>query len=115
MADLRQRHRRAPARSSAVRRRPSLPRPAPVQAPPDRHQQRRLARSQSYTDWPSEPQPASPGAGAGGQSLAGPWTGRQARSFGTFALLNLRSRVAGCLEIGNICAILFDEGVRRST
>ncbi|TLS39605.1 hypothetical protein FE633_46025 [Streptomyces montanus] len=43
---------------SAVRRRPSLPRLARV-GPPDRHQQRRLARLRIYTDRPSGPQSAS--------------------------------------------------------
>ncbi|QES27587.1 hypothetical protein DEJ47_15030 [Streptomyces venezuelae] len=36
--------------------------------------------------------------------------------YGTFALLILCLCVAGCLEIGNICAILFGaRGLRRST
>ncbi|MYW32218.1 hypothetical protein GT040_23840 [Streptomyces sp. SID2119] len=47
---------------SAVRRRPSVPRPARVRGPVDRHQQRRLFRIRIYTERPSDPQPV-PGDG----------------------------------------------------
>ncbi|AGJ55321.1 hypothetical protein F750_2845 [Streptomyces sp. PAMC 26508] len=51
-------HTNARAIRSAVRRRPSLPRPARFREPIDRHQQRRLVLPRIYTERPSVPQPA---------------------------------------------------------
>ncbi|MYR70331.1 hypothetical protein GTW44_03375 [Streptomyces sp. SID8360] len=47
-----------PVPHSAVRRRPSLPRPARDRGPIDRHQQRRLVLRRIYTERPGHPQPA---------------------------------------------------------
>ncbi|MYU42549.1 hypothetical protein GTY87_15395 [Streptomyces sp. SID7813] len=66
-----------PRTRSAVRRRPSLPRPARP-GPPDRHQQRRLAPSQATPRAPAVPSPPPNTSGrshrvraGGGQWAAG--------------------------------------------
>ncbi|PWG07079.1 hypothetical protein DF268_45185 [Streptomyces sp. V2] len=51
----------SPRTRSAVRRRPSLPRPVRW-GPPDRHQQRRLTPPQSYTGRPGRPSPRPTGS-----------------------------------------------------
>ncbi|MZE48662.1 hypothetical protein GTY49_38230 [Streptomyces sp. SID5477] len=70
-------HRGAPKRTqacprtrSAVRRRPSLPRPVRP-GPPDRHQQRRLAPSQATPRAPAVPSPPPKTSGRSRRVMAG--------------------------------------------
>ena len=126
--DVRRRGTRMPgALRSAVRRRPSLPRPVRGTGPPDRHQQRRLARSRIYTDRPSGPQSASGQISTGGSRSgrsAGPGC-RDLRALGQIrGLLNFCSCAGVVLQdagdrrpscASSADAIPHDKGVRRST
>ncbi|AZM77375.1 hypothetical protein D1J63_22315 [Streptomyces sp. KPB2] len=77
-------HRGAPKRTqacprarSAVRRRPSLPRPV-RRGPPDRHQQRRLAPSQATPRAPAVPSPPPNTSGRSRRVMTGAGRGQWA-------------------------------------